>query len=162
MRGFRRRPMACGSAARQPPLSLFGCAEKRKRFLMVSREKTLAAAFQTSFEMPFPACYGGYLGADSRACVHSTTYGSFESWGWSRMPLLLFCCRSLVVAEGRKCVGVKSLQPPGCGSEQRTAVHPGGTRTFVLVKGRHRRQSLRLPSVQTPVNRAGKGISNEV
>ena len=70
---------------------------------MVSREKTLAAAFQTSFEMPFPACYGGYWGADSRACVHSTTYGSFESWGWSRMPLLLFCCRSLVVAEGRKC-----------------------------------------------------------
>ena len=46
----------------QPPLSLFGCAEKRKRFLMVSREKTLAAAFQALPETPFPAFYEGLLG----------------------------------------------------------------------------------------------------
>ena len=70
----------------QNPLSLFGCAEKRKRFLMVSREKTLAAAFQAPPEMPFPAFYGGYLDADLRDCVHSTAYGSFGSWGWFRMP----------------------------------------------------------------------------
>ena len=42
----------------QNPLSLFGCAEKRKRFLMVSREKTLAAAFQAPPEMPFPPFTG--------------------------------------------------------------------------------------------------------
>ena len=77
----------------------FGCAEKRKRLLMVSREKTLAAAFQTSFETPFPACYGGYWGADSRACVHSTAYAGSEAEGASVCPLLLFCCRTLEVAE---------------------------------------------------------------
>ena len=76
-----------------------GCAEKRKRLLMVSREKTLAAAFQTSFETPFPACYGGYWGADSRACVHSTAYAGSEAEGASVCPLLLFCCRTLEVAE---------------------------------------------------------------
>ena len=53
---------------------------------MVSREKTLAAAFQAPPEMPFPAFYGGYLDADLRDCVHSTAYGSFGSWGWFRMP----------------------------------------------------------------------------
>ena len=62
-----------------------GCAEKRKRFLMVSREKTLAAAFQAPPEMPFPAFYGGCLGADLSDCVYSTAYGRFRSWGCSRM-----------------------------------------------------------------------------
>ena len=79
----------------------FGCAEKRKRLLMVSREKTLAAAFQAPPEMPFPACYGGYLGADLQACVHSIAYGSCESWGWFRM-----LCRSLLLPQSGGCGGL--------------------------------------------------------
>ena len=102
-----------------------GCAEKRKRLLMVSREKTLAAAFQTPFETPFPACYGGFGLVMAGGLDHSTTYGSFNSWGRSRMLpaslllphlgscgrlvegvvpdalLLLFCCRTSAVAGDR-------------------------------------------------------------
>ena len=44
----------------QNPLSLFGCAEKRKRLLMVSREKGWAAAFQAPPETPFPALLRGF------------------------------------------------------------------------------------------------------
>ena len=52
---------------------------------MVSREKGSAAAFQAPPEMPFPAFYGGCLGADLSDCVYSTAYGRFRSWGCSRM-----------------------------------------------------------------------------
>ena len=63
-----------------------GCAEKRKRFLMVSREKGLAAAFQAPPEMPFPACYGGFGLVAVDGLDHSTAYGSCKSWGRSRIP----------------------------------------------------------------------------
>ena len=81
----------------QNPLSLFGCAEKRKRFLMVSREKTLAEAFQAPPEMPFPAFYGGYLDADLSAWITQPRMAVSEAGGGSGCPLLLFCCRTLAV-----------------------------------------------------------------
>ena len=119
----------CGSAAGQNPLSLFGCAEKRKRLLMVSREKTLAAAFRASPGTPFPAFRGGFGGADLSA--------------WTTHPHMQFCrlgalpdapCSSFAAAVRwlRKTgnVGGKSLRIPGCGSEKRSRVHPGGTPAF--------------------------------
>ena len=75
----------CGSAAGQSPLSLFPW-KKRKRFLMVSREKGLAAAFQAPPEMPFPACYGGFGLVAVDGLDHSTAYGSCKSWGRFRIP----------------------------------------------------------------------------
>ena len=124
----------CGSAAGQNPLSLFGCAEKRKRLLMVSREKTLAAAFQAPPETPFSAFYGGYWGADLSACVHSTVHSGPVSWGRSRiLPASVFAA---AVRWLRKIgnVGGTPPQMPGCGSEKRTAAHPGGTRSSDDVK----------------------------
>ena len=94
----RRRPLACGSAAGQIPLSLFGCAEKRKRFLMVSREKTLAEAFQAPPEMPFPAFYGGYLDADLSAWITQPRMAVSEAGGGSGCTAVLFCCRTSAVA----------------------------------------------------------------
>ena len=106
-----------------------GCAEKRKRLLMVSREKTLAAAFRASPGTPFPAFHGGFGGADLSA--------------WTTHPHMQFCrlgalpdapCSSFAAAVRwlRKTgnVGGKSLRIPGCGSEKRTAGHPGGTPAF--------------------------------
>ena len=107
----------------------FGFAEKRKRLLMVSREKTLAAAFRASPGTPFPAFRGRFGGADLSA--------------WTTHPHMQFCrlgalpdapCSSFAAAVRwlRKTgnVGGKSLRIPGCGSEKRTAGHPGGTPAF--------------------------------
>ena len=84
------------SSSPQNPLrwAFVGCPfprKKRKRLLMVSREKTLTAAFQTLFEMPFPAFYGGCLGADSRAWTTQPRMAVSEVGGAPGCPLLLFC-----------------------------------------------------------------------
>ena len=77
----------------QNPLSLFGCAEKRKRLLMVSREKTLAAAFRTSSGTLAAPDTGGLARWKPAGVAHSTTYGSCESRSPARM-----LCRSLFAA----------------------------------------------------------------
>ena len=97
--GILSRETGCGEGrGLQNPLSLFP-GKKRKRLLMVSREKGWAAAFQAPPETPFPAFYGGYWGAESRAWTTQPCMASSEIGGGSGCPLLLFCCRSPVVAE---------------------------------------------------------------
>ena len=179
--GILSRETGCGEGrGLQNPLSLFP-GKKRKRLLMVSREKGWAAAFQAPPETPFPAFYGGCLGADLSDCVYSTAYGRFRSWGCFRMPfapLLLphiGSCGKIVGRGGSgwpllffcRCGSIERTVPgplklPGCGSEKRKAVHPEGARTSVGIKSGYRRQSPRRPPGPNPVIRAGKGVSNEV
>ena len=79
----------------QNPLSLFGCAEKRKRFLMVSREKTLAAAFQAPPETPFPACLRGFWPGGRRGlCLLYPLLTPTKVRVPSGCTALLFCCRT--------------------------------------------------------------------
>ena len=143
---------------------------------MVSREKGSAAAFQAPPEMPFSALYGGYwLLIRELASTQPRMAGS-EAGGIQVCSLLLFCCRTSAVAGawrkgrsrmlpaplllpqsgdcGRLATEAGTLpQIPRCGSEKRRAGHPGGTRTIVGVKGRHRRQSPQITAGPNPRNR---------
>ena len=125
-RGAEMRPFRAREVRQRPqlqnPLSLFGCAEKRKRLLMVSREKTLAAAFRASPGMLAAPVTGVLDWWKLTGLDHSTAYGSCKNWGNSRMPFcssfaaavrwlreagagggsgctaVLFCCRTSAVA----------------------------------------------------------------
>ena len=111
-RECRGSPAACGSAAGQNPLSLFP-RKKRKRLLMVSREKGLAAAFRTSSGTLAAPVTGAWPGGDLRAFAHSTTYGSYESWGYFRMhPASLFTAAPWRLRE----IGVGALPNALCSS----------------------------------------------
>ena len=83
VRGNFSRETGCGEGrGLQNPLSLFP-GKKRKRLLMVSREKGWAAAFQAPPEMPFPAFYGGYWGAESRVWTTQPCMAGSEIGGGS-------------------------------------------------------------------------------
>ena len=66
--------------------------EKKNASRPVEEKVAWAAAFQTQFEMPFSACYGGFGLVMAGGLDHSTTYGFFNNWGYFRMhsasPLL--------------------------------------------------------------------------
>ena len=157
-----------------PPILFF--LEKENASRPVEEKIAWAAAFQAPPETPFPACYEGFGGADLLALSIRPHTEVSPVGGAPGCSLLLFCCRSPVVAEDwqrrpgrfRNCQGaaakrggrgIRDLptsrlpQMPGCGSEKRRAGHPGGTRTIVGVKGRHRRQSPQITAGPTPRNR---------
>ena len=123
-------PLRCPSSSPQNPLrwafvgAPIGCAEKRKRFLMVSREKGLGGGIPGFARNARGAFYGGFGLAIADGSDHSTTYavslvggiqgyplllfslphpgcwGEIGGRGASGYSLLLFCCRSPVVAGG--------------------------------------------------------------
>ena len=96
-RECRGSPAACGSAAGQNPLSLFP-RKKRKRLLMVSREKGLAAAFRTS-SGTLAAPVTGVLARQWLMAWTTQPHMALPiAGGAPGCPLLLFCCRTLVVA----------------------------------------------------------------
>ena len=115
--GCRRRPEACGSAAgrnlfpsgrgcRESPAALrppfFFFLRKRMRRARWKKKTLWAAAFQTSFEMPFPALFTGVWTDGSR-----------------RLCLL---CLPLTRTNVRV--------PPGCTAVLCSLPHPGGCRDF--------------------------------
>ena len=67
-----------------------GCAEKRKRLLMVSREKTPAAAFRTSSGTLAAPDTGGLARWKPAGVTHSIAYEHEKAGGISGCPQLLF------------------------------------------------------------------------
>ena len=80
------------------------------------------------------ACYGGFVLAMVVGSDLSTASDHRKSWGHFRM--LSASLFAAAVRRLRKTGNVGGTLPrmPGCGSEKRTAVHPGGTRDSVDVK----------------------------
>ena len=113
-------PLRCPSSSPQNPLrwafvgAPIGCAEKRKRFLMVSREKGLAAAFRASPGTLAAPCTGVLARCWTMALPTQPHMSMKKAGGISGYPQLLFCCRNLVGIE-RTVPG--SLRMPGCGSK---------------------------------------------
>ena len=96
----------------------FGFAEKRKRLLMVSREKTLAAAFQAPPETLAAPVTGGWPGSRRGSCLLYPPLTSTRARVAPGCPALLFSllhpgsCGSVPAS-------VASLpQPPDCGSKR--------------------------------------------
>ena len=91
-------PLRCPSSSPQNPLrwafvgAPIGCVEKRKRFLMVLREKGSGGGIPDFVRNARGACYGGLARWKLSGFAHSTKYGSCESWGPSRI-----LCRSLLL-----------------------------------------------------------------
>ena len=121
----------------------------------------LVAAFQTAFEMPFPALLRGFWQVETCGLLPIQPHMSMKKLGVFPDTLSFsFCCRTLALWDGL--VRFASLpQPPGCGSktgagsiwerpfhrspvtakvrqQNRREVHPVGTWSFVDGKGRHR------------------------
>ena len=109
----------------------------------------------------FPPYYGGYLDADLKASSTQPRMAVPSAGERFRMlpaPLLLPQSGGC----GRLTMWAGTLpRMPECGSEKRTAEHPGGTRSSVGVKGRYRRQNLRRLPGQTPVTGAAS-VPDEV
>ena len=109
----------CGSAAGQNPLSLFPW-KKRKRFLMVSREKGLAAAFRASPGTLAAPVTGVWPGVCQGLGPLNHIWQLRKSGSRPDALLLLFCCRSLAVVgdwhRGRSRMPRPSLLLPHLGS----------------------------------------------
>ena len=75
-----------------------GCAEKRKRFLMVSREKGLAAAFQAPPETPCSALFTGALARQLPGlCLLYQPLTPTKVRDAPGCSAFLFCCRTPAV-----------------------------------------------------------------
>ena len=160
MRPFRARESAAKAAASKPPFSF--SVEKEKAPFDGVKRKRLGGGIPDFARNARSAFYGGFGLVVVDGVDHSTEYGSCEHWGNSGM-----LPASVLLPQSGGCGGFAIWagtlpRMSGCGSEKRTAEHPGGTRSSVGVKSGYRGHGQqRLPG-QSPRNRAEQGVSNEV
>ena len=112
----------CGSAAGQNPLSLFPW-KKRKRFLMVSREKGLAAAFRASPRTLAAPVTGVLARLSSGALPPVLSLDRNDSPGPARM-----LCPPLFAAAPWQFERAWRWVPPGCSALLFSLPHPGSLR----------------------------------